>query len=196
MPYAYELLIKEKELNIADLPEEVQVAIDELKQIDKGLNLIKKKAEKNGEDFKISDRIEKKKKAMDKFAVSGINDYLIDKEVEGEAPHTAEEVLDEAKEGLEAKAPVAEKTKEKKGKKATDDKPSSNKELGLAIDAELASILASGKSSITFDELKYLAPKSYNHIFETYTDGEANGIETSHYKIIETETEIFNVTKK
>jgi hypothetical protein len=190
MAYAYELLIKEKELNIADLPEEVQVAIDELKQIDKGLNLIKKKAEKNGEDFKISDRIEKKKKAMDKFAVSGINDYLIDKEVEGEAPHTAEEVLDEAKEGLEVK------TKEKKGKKATVAKPSSNKELGLAIDAELASILASGKSSITFDELKYLAPKSYNHIFETYTDGEANGIETSHYKIIETETEIFNVTKK
>jgi len=186
--YAYEILIKEKSLNIADLPEEVQVAIDELKQIDKGLHLMKKSAEKKGETFKISERTEKKKKAMDKFAVSAINDYLIDNEVEGEAPHTAEEVLDEASQDATSKT----KPKTKKDKETV----STDKELGLTIDAELSAIVESGKTSITFDELKSLAPKAYNVLFDTYEEGEQNGIITTYYKLVETDKEVFNITKK
>ena len=60
---------------------------------------------------------------------------------------------------------------------------------GHAIEKELEKIVSSGKKEILLEELKQLAPESYEVIFSNYKKGEQNGIETTRYNVLEKENE-------
>lgn len=69
---------------------------------------------------------------------------------------------------------------------------------GELIETELEGLQKSGKKQFLLEEIKQLAPKSYNVIFTTYKSGEANGIETTNYSLLETnaETKEFTIKRK
>ena len=55
---------------------------------------------------------------------------------------------------------------------------------------------SSGKVDWHSDDIKAKYKKTYNTLFDTYEDGGENGIETTNYKLIEKEEEVFTISKK
>ena len=47
----------------------------------------------------------------------------------------------------------------------------------------------------SINEIKNLAPNSYDCLFECYEDGEQNGIQTTEYSLIEFEEQKYKLTK-
>jgi hypothetical protein len=72
---------------------------------------------------------------------------------------------------------------------------SNDVEMGLKIEAELKSLYDSNNREISARDLKSQAPKTYNVIFENYEEGETNGIETSYYRLIEKENQVYSISK-
>ena len=68
---------------------------------------------------------------------------------------------------------------------------------GVLIDSELIALLNSGKSTITFTDLKNLAPETEKLIFQNYEPNSENGIITTNFSLIETaqNSEIFKISK-
>jgi hypothetical protein len=71
-------------------------------------------------------------------------------------------------------------------------------ETGVKVDAELNHLFKAGKTEISFEELKSYCPATYDIIFESYENDSTNGVGTSNFELIETETgsEKFKLTKK
>lgn len=67
---------------------------------------------------------------------------------------------------------------------------------GNEIESELKKLVESNKLSYTIDELRNLAPTTYEEIWDNYEDDEENGVGTSNFKIMEDSNNLFNVTKK
>lgn len=66
---------------------------------------------------------------------------------------------------------------------------------GVKIEAELKSIYNSGQSKISAEKLLNIAPVSYSVILDGYEEGGKNGIKTSSYSLIESDPEVFQITK-
>jgi hypothetical protein len=56
-------------------------------------------------------------------------------------------------------------------------------------------MFAYNQTSLTIEELSKVAPTTYNLLFDTYTDGEENGVVTSKFSLIEN-NKIFTLIKK
>ena len=95
----------------------------------------------------------------------------------------------EAKDKEEAER--IEKEKKEKESKAT----APDAEKAKKVESELKSLYDSEKNSLTLQQLKSAAPVCYATIFEIYKEGEENGIETTRYRLVETEKEQFELTK-
>lgn len=67
---------------------------------------------------------------------------------------------------------------------------------GNEIEAELKKLMESNKFSYTIDELRNVAPTTYEEIWDNYEDDEENGVGTSNFKIMEDSNNLFNVSKK
>ena len=67
---------------------------------------------------------------------------------------------------------------------------------GNEIESELKKLVESNKLSYTIDELRNVAPVTYEEIWDNYEDDEENGVGTSNFKIMEDSNNLFNVTKK
>ena len=67
---------------------------------------------------------------------------------------------------------------------------------GNEIESELKKLVESNKLAYTIDELRNLAPTTYEEIWDNYEDDEENGVGTSNFKIMEDSNNLFNVTKK
>lgn len=65
--------------------------------------------------------------------------------------------------------------------------------IGVNIDIELDKLFKSDKTTLTIDQIKSNAPKTYNAIFEEYSDGGENGVITSNYSLIETEEQVYTL---
>lgn len=188
--YAYEKLMAEHDLKLADLPEDAKIGIATIKKIE----TIIATAEKNGK--KATKDTLAKVKANDKWVVNEIIDFVDEKnENEEEIPHDADEIKDDLnnEEGNE------EGNDEGDDNKADDnagDDSEANKQLGIKIEAELEEMFKTGKVKWSVDELKVRAKTTYNTLFEHYNDGEENGVETSNYKLLETGEEIYTLSKK
>ena len=46
------------------------------------------------------------------------------------------------------------------------------------------------------DEFKGVAPNTYKVLFDNFDEDDDNGVETNRYKLIETDEEIFTISKK
>ena len=205
--YGYQKIIKENNLSIADLPEEVQVAIEAIVDIEKGFNIIQRKQEKQGKEFVVSEKTKKKLKTFDGFAVRGIQEFMDGKEVTATAPvteTTVETIIAEVKaeNATPAVASNSVTVTDSMVNTATavivvpeEEKPKSN-DVGTKIEAELAELHKSGVTEISLSDLKSKAPSSYKVIFENYSEAEENGIDTTNFKLIENDKKEYTLSKK
>lgn len=201
--YAYEKLMQDENLKLSELPDDAQTGIRGIKDIEKAINLVRKKG---AEPTEIT---MKKLKANDKWVVGEILDYIEEKNENPPAPpNDAIKVIEEMKAKAEAKKLADEEEENKKKKEEAenldgegkgsakgDTEESTIDAVGLSIEGELKKLHENDKSEYQLDELRTLAPKTYDVIFENYDDSGDNGVKTSHYSLIETEEKQFTISK-
>lgn len=178
--FAYQKLMAEHKLELNELPQDAKIGIDSIFQIEKAISM----AEKKGKKVKQSTL--DKLKANDKWVVREILDYVEGKKTNTTPlPNDATTVVAEVKEVIDEPAKTPDKVEET----VTADPK------GLKIDEELKKVFETGKTELTLDEIKSLAPTAYNLIFDTYDASGDNGVETSHYSLIETSEKKFTLKK-
>jgi hypothetical protein len=169
MKYAYEKLMEENNLTIAELPADAKQGINQIKKIEKAIKLVQSRGKSVSNDTINQIRVN------DKWIVREILDYLEDKDIDrGEMPNSAEDVIESIEE---------------------DNTPAADPK-GLKIDKELKALFDAGKTSLTIDEIRSSARNAYDVIFETYERGGDNGVETSYYSLIEQQDGDYSLTSK
>lgn len=163
-------------LSKSDLPKDAQTGISEINKILKAVNML----EKQGKTVK-PETIEKIK-TLDKWTYYEILDHIHDtNKNEGEdKPVEAKEVIQEMKENAEEEE-----------KEETPEQKHAN-----SINKELEALSNSEQSEFSIDEVKSKAPKCYDAIFESYEEGEQNGVETQYYSLLETEKDTYTIKQK
>jgi hypothetical protein len=168
MQYAYQKLMAENDLTLAELPEDAKLGIEAIKNIEKAVNM----AEKSGK--KVNPQTMAKIKANDKWVVREILDYIEDEdENSDEMPHDDDEIIDEINDANNPK-----------------------KQLGFTVESELEKMFLTNEKEFELAEIKRIAPTTYGVIFDGFDDEGDNGVETNKYRLIETDDEIFTLTKK
>ncbi len=166
--YAYEQLLAEHKIAITSLPEDAQIGIKSIKDIEKAIAMAEKK------NKKISESTKAKVKAFDKWVVGEILDFV-------------EKTDDNPDKPIDDPEKIIEEIKDETGDGATktdEPAPVVLDPKGVKIDTELIEMIKT-KSEATLEELKTLCPTAYDVIFDTYTKGEENGIKTSHFSLME-----------
>lgn len=166
--FQYKQVIKENNINVSKLSKDAKEGIDDINNILKAISM----AEKNGKNVNQS-TIDKVKR-LDKWVALeildnhfGTDDNADDSNVD--ADELVAEIKDEALETIDAN-----------------------------IDVELKALYeADPKKTYTIDELKKVAPVSYNYIWDAHNEGEENGVETTNYDVTENpETKLYLIIKK
>lgn len=177
--YGYEKLMKDNNLSESKLTQDAKIGIKSIKESLKAID-----RQKKNEKFKgtINPKVYEKIKAIDRWVCREIIDQLEGtNENDDEMPFEANEVIDEIKNGNDSEKKVELTEEETKGNQ---------------IEAELKKLMESNKFSYTIDELRNVAPVTYEEIWNNYDDGEENGVGTTNFKIIEDSSNLFNVSKK
>ncbi len=175
--YAYEQLLVEHKLTVAELPEDAQTGIKQIKDIEKAI-VLSEKAQR-----KISPATLAKVKTFDKWVVREILDYVEGKETNTAAPAVAATTI------------IAE-IKEETIPAATTVVETPVDPEGVKCDAEFAELLKNNKAELTLEELKTMAPTAYSFVFKHHTNDLTNGVTTSYYVLSETTTNNFKLVKK
>ena len=201
MAYGFEKLVSDNKLNVAELPEEVKLAIDYLRETDKGIALIKKRLAKLGKDYKQSEMTSRKIKQLDAWAVRGISEHLDGHTIDGGAPLDDKDILklvvDDNKTATTGSATTKSIAVKPVVTTATNTAVIANEPVvtpattteptAHELDIELSALHKAKVTVFTLEELKAKAPKSYDIVFESYKEGEGNGLETSNFSLIETD---------
>lgn len=185
---AYLKLIKEESINEKELPADIKGKINGIKM---ALGRFKASSTETTKtsvvklDVEIAEMIQNwlEEELPEESAITVQDKDHIDKEnkdKEAEEERKRKETQDKKDAAL---------TSENKDQTALQDK-------AAKIEGELSAIFESGKNTLTLEELKKFAPVSYKDIFDNYTAGEENGIETSRFALLEKEKETFQLTKK
>lgn len=171
MEFQYIKAMRENNLTYGDLPEDAQTGIDQIKDIEKGINML----EKSGKF--PTEKTNRKIKAMDKWVYYEILDYVNETDKnEDEIPFDASEIKEElSNEGANAMD------------KSIDPK-------GLKIEEELKTLITIG-TKFTIDDIEDKAPVCYDALFEAYDPDEENGVVTSKYSLIEKDDNMFHLTQ-
>jgi hypothetical protein len=71
-------------------------------------------------------------------------------------------------------------------------------ELGLQIEDELTQMHETGEKEWDIEDIRKIAKKTYDLIFDNYDDDEENGVETSSFSLLEKDGEemVFILRKK
>jgi hypothetical protein len=83
-------------------------------------------------------------------------------------------------------------------KKGNQDMINEVDELGLQIEDELTQMYETGEKEWDIEDIRKVAKKTYDLIFDNYDDDEENGVETSSYSLLEKDGEemVFILRKK
>lgn len=174
MEFYYKKALEKNNLTIKQLPEDAQTGIDNINDILKGISMLEKRGKQ------ATPKTLKKLQAMDKWVYYEILDFLEGTdENEDKMPVNTKEVIEEIKE--QANEQVLNLTEEQK--------------YALTIENELKSLYESGVKEYTIESVKTNAKNIYNILFDSYEDGEENGVATSRYKLIETKPKVFTISK-
>ena len=154
------------------------------------INLQEKKAAKAGKKYVMSAAIIADIKTFDKWIVREILDYVEDKETNNPDPIvTPEEIIADIKEET---PPPATETPAPATEPIVEADPS-----GLKCDAEFEEMIKTGKTDVTFEEMKNLCPTAEKLIFDDYVkDGSDNGLSTTYFLCKEYEPNKFKLVKK
>jgi len=195
--YAYQKLLAEHKLSISDLPADARIGINGISKIEAAINMQDKKAEKNGKTYTPSEEVKANIKAFDKWVVREILDFVEDKNTNTDEPViTAEEIVEDIKEEAKTEAKTEEPTAVVIAPIVTGDAPKPEADpRGQQIDDEFSEMIKSGKTDVTLDELKSLAPTAYDDVFKNYEKDGENGVDTTFYSLRES-GEKFILTKK
>lgn len=182
MELQYVNALQKNNLKIKDLPEDAQTGI---KEINKALSFIKM-GEAKGK--KTSPDAIKKIKAMDKWVLYEIYDLIEDTDKnDDDIPYESEDVENDVKESYDDNS--------KKSEQDSNVQTIQPKGDGNKINAELESLYKNNKVELTINEIKNIAPNTYDAIFHVYTKGEQNGVETKSYSLIEFDEQKYKLTK-
>jgi hypothetical protein len=174
MELQYEKALDEYGLNVSDLPEDAKIGIENIISVQKGIHMANKKGKQP------SQKVVKKLKAMDKWVYYEILDHIEGTdENDEEIPYTDDEVIKD----------IENETKTNSDNKAATD-------IGFLVEQELTELHNKGQADWTIDEIEDLAPKTFKVLWDSYSDGEENGIVTTKFKLIEKVQGTFTLTKK
>jgi hypothetical protein len=169
MELQYEKALKQYGLSVNDLPEDAKNGIDAIQEVLKAQKML----EKRGKE--ISPKTIARTKSLDKWVYYEILDVVNDTDNNDDLNENPDELIDTAEE--EAK------------------KTQANPE-GLIVEQELEKMYEGGRLTVNIDELKSVAPKTFDIIFDNYDEEEENGVTTSKFSLLEKEPELFELTKK
>ena len=166
--YGYEKLMKDNNLSESKLTQDAKIGIKSIKESLKAIDRQKKSTTFKGT---INPNVYEKIKAIDRWVCRDIIDQLEGTdENDEEIPFEANELIDEIKNVNDSEKKVELTEEEKKGNE---------------IESELKKLVESNKLSYTIDELRNLAPTTYEEIWDNYEDDEENGVGTYNFKIME-----------
>lgn len=199
MELEYKQLLEDNNLQVSDLSGEARVVIEQLNKTLKGVGL----QEQNGKA--ISEKTKEKVEALDNLVCREIVEQLQGNEQEEEEEAEEEGVVDNVsvreksailddKDLLEGQED--EEEEEEAEEVQTEIIAEANDPKGVQIDADLKVAHEGGKTTITLEELKKVSKTAYDVIFSTYDESGDNGLVTSNYSLIETDENVFTLTKK
>lgn len=183
MELQYEKALKEHKLKVSDLSEDAKVGVEQINGVLNGIKMLEKKGQK------VTEKTLKKLRAMDKWVYYEILDQVHGTEKnDEEIPHEKDEVVEEAEQ-------IADNN-EAEEVEGEEENATGDTATGEAIDKELEVAYNEGKKQITLAELKTVSKTAYDVIFDNYDENGDNGIETTLFSLIETDDEVFTLTKK
>jgi len=169
MELKYKQALEEHDLSISELPEDAKIGITNINDVLKGISMLEKKGKQP------TQQTYNKLRAMDKWVYYEILDYLNDTDKnEEEIPFESDDVIEEFEK---------------------DEKPKVDNR-GFLVEADLEKMYQTGKKEWAIDEIKSASNLIFDIVFDNFDDDEENGVETNKYKLIETDDEIFTLTKK
>jgi hypothetical protein len=191
MKLGYEKLMEENDIEEKSLPKDLILAIRELKAL-KGNIQAKRNIGQAPSPETMS-----KLRFKDKLIINELLEYLDDEEDEDEDIHQQHRKITNDEDDLEDHSEDEDDPEDDSEDDSEDEEDFIEDPNGTQIDSELNNLINSGKSTITFSELKSLAPSCEKIIFSNYESNSKNGIVTTNFSIIETapNSEKFNVTK-
>jgi hypothetical protein len=193
MELQYLKAMEEYGLKESQLSEDAKIGISTIKQSLKGVKLNESRG------LGVSQQVIKKIKANDKWVYYEILDMVNETdENEEEMPYDEEDILEDLEEeNEEDEQPNEDEEEEERevfqGRKTEQEGDSST---GILIDQDFKAMWEADKKVIKLDQLKSLSKNAYNIIFDNYDESGDNGIETSHFTLIETDEYEFTLTKK
>jgi hypothetical protein len=168
MEYQYIKAMEEFDLSFGELPEDAQTGIEQIKDVEKAINML------NNRGKRPTEKTLKKLRAMDKWVYYEILDYVNDTDKnDDEMPYDDDEIINELEGGNNVVIPP----------------------YALRIEDELKSLYDSGTKSYSIDQLKSSASSVYDVIFDGYDPDEENGVQTSNYSLIEKNDNLFHISK-
>jgi len=173
--YGYEKLMAENNLQMSDLTDDAINSITAIKDLEKSIRMAQ------GKGKEASETTLSKIRTSDKMATQEIVDMLDDDDDDDNDDSYDSDDSDDNDNSDDKNEPETVITNDPKG---------------LKIDTELEVVFASGKKEIGFDELKSISRTAYEVIFQNYDNSGDNGIETSKFTLIETDDNLFTLTKK
>ena len=168
--------MKEEGLELSDLPKDAQTCIKEIKKAERGV------AMQRGKGREPSEAVTNKLSMLDKQATREILEHLDNDNSNTDANDN------ESDNDNTSQSTANTNDAEKKEDVVIDTK-------GYAIEKELAQLYNDGVKEITIDDIQKKAQTCYSVIFDSYEDGQENGVETSRYKLAETSNEVFVLSK-
>jgi hypothetical protein len=180
MELKYKKSMEEHDLTYNELPDDAKIGIDNINDILKSKRML----EKVGKS--LTPKALAKIKTYDKWVHYEILDFVHDTDNnDDEAPD-----LDDVEDEIEDKLNNSEEEEEEE--EMEDEAPT---QQGLQIEQELQQMFENGHLSCTIEEVRTHAPKTYNVLFDTYQEGEENGVVTSNFSLMENNKK-FILTKK
>lgn len=183
MKLGFEKLIEEHNIDVNDLPRDVQVTISDLEDL-KARVLAKTNIGQN-----ISEATIERIRVKDQIIIRSILEVIEDDDDDDDFRSSSR--------GKSADADEEEEENEDSQDNQDDDEIK-DIETAIKIDKELDALCKSGVTKIKLSELNNRAKATFNLIWESYESNSDNGIVTSNYELIETapNSEEFNLNKK
>lgn len=196
MQLGYEKLMETYGIEVKDLPEETKIMI-------KTVDVLKKQMQGKltiGEN--VSESAIAKIKAQDKYIITDLLDYIEENDLEREDDEDEGEDDKDDKENIEDPDDSnddfddddSEDEEDDDDEDDSDDQGEEDQggmedsfEIGDKLDLEFQELKGSGIAEISLNDLREKAPFVYEIIFENYEEGEQNGVQTSNFKLVETE---------
>ena len=172
--------LKASGLTEADLDAKTKLRIKDANEIEKLISIDKlikdKDLSKNAKFVMINDDI-----------VNGITDIITDREEEKNIPPVVVAPV---------VAPVVEVVE--KDKSEQESLFTEEQKTALKIENDLSEMFATGKTDWDLDSIASASKSIYNILFDTYNEGEENGVVTNKFSLIEANpnTKIFTLNKK